>query len=102
MCSRCRRLQQKMCRGYHNTGVDVEKAYADDTISHRVLSNLAAKEIEERLLYEYVFGILTEADIKSGEWLKGGMRDYGHTTRVRKLYRLCQMGDQRKKYWFQL
>lgn len=102
LCGRCRRLRQKMCREYHNTGLELERAYNDDTKSDKEVSRLASKEIEERLMYEYVFNIITEDHLRSGEWLWGEMRDYGHTIRMRKLYRISQMGDKRSKYWFQL
>lgn len=89
LCGRCRRLRQKMCREYHNIGLEVERAYNDDTTSPTELSRLAWCEMEHRLLYEYTFNILTDEDMKGDGWLHGGNRDVGHRERVRKLWRLC-------------
>lgn len=86
-CGRCRRLRKRMCREYHKVGMEVERAYNDDTVSASVVSRLAAEELEMRLEYEYVFGIITEKDVER-QWSPG--RDFGHNTRISKLHRLMQ------------
>lgn len=94
LCGRCRRLKQKMCRGYHALSIKVEDAYNKDVRDWCEVSHLAQQEIEARLAYEYVFGILDDKTLCSGGWLHGDVRDYGHNTRVKKLYRLYMFGTK--------
>lgn len=88
MCGRCRRMGQKLCRNYHNISLEVEKTLEKDTVKPTEIAKLAAKEIEARLLYEFVFDFIDEDDLFDGKWLSSGLRDYGHTQRMFKLYRL--------------
>jgi hypothetical protein len=88
MCGRCRRMGQKLCRRYHNISLEVEKAYEKDATIPIEVSKLAAMEIEARLLYEFVFNFIDEDDLYEGKWMSLGLRDYGHTQRMLKLYRL--------------
>ena len=60
-CGRCRRLQQYMCKKYHQ-----EK---DD-------------ELRLRLMYEYLFDFITYEDLKDGNWKKRCKRDAGHHKRI--------------------
>lgn len=92
MCGRCRRIGQKLCRRYHNISVEVEETIHDDICRPKTLAKLAATELEARLLYEYVFDIIHENDLFDGKWLSPGLRDYGHTQRMYKLYRLFIRG----------
>ncbi len=71
-CSPCRRLAQKLCRAYHT----------DDT--HRLTPY---EELYGRLLYEYVFDIITHEDLIHGTWDSPHIRDQGHTFRIHKLLR---------------
>jgi hypothetical protein len=87
MCGRCRRLGQKLCRNYHNISLEVEKMLEIDT-KQIDAAKLAAKETEARLLYEFVFDFIDEVDLFKGRWLSPGLRDYGHTQRMFKLYYL--------------
>jgi hypothetical protein len=92
MCGRCRRMGQKLCRSYHNISLEVEKAFERDTAQPVEIAKLAAKEMETRLLYEYVFNFIEDKDLLDGKWLSSGLRDYGHTQRMFKLYRLLVRG----------
>lgn len=92
MCGKCRRMGQKLCRTYHTISLEVEKAYEIDTIRTTEISLLAAKEIQSRLLYEYVFDFIREDDLVDGKWLSFGLRDNGHTQRMVKLYKLFILG----------
>lgn len=92
MCGRCRRMGQKLCRRYHNISVEVEKTFEKDTAKPVEIATLAAMEIEARLLYEFVFDFIGEEDLFEGKWLSSGLRDYGHTERMFKLYRLFIRG----------
>lgn len=91
-CGRCRRLRVKMCRAYHALSLLVEEAYNKDVRDWDEISQLAQQEIEARLVYEYVFDIIDDKTLCSGGWLYGDVRDYGHNTRVKKLYRLYMFG----------
>jgi len=68
-CGRCRRLGQKLCRAYH--GISDPQ-----------------QELDARLLYEFVFGIISEEDIVTNQWAMSHLRDWGHTFRIRKLLAL--------------
>lgn len=92
MCGRCRRMGQKLCRRYHNISVEVEKIFEDDTAKTVEIAKLAALEMEARLLYEFVFDFIGEEDLFGGKWLSSSLRDYGHTERMFKLYRLFIRG----------
>jgi len=72
----------------------VEEAYNKDDRDWDRISRLAQEEIEARLAYEYVFGIIDDKTMCSGGWLYGDVRDYGHNTRVKKLYRLYMFGAE--------
>ena len=43
------------------------------------------EEVEKRLYYEFTFGIIDESHIANGKWLEYGVRDFGHTKRLRML-----------------
>ena len=92
MCGRCRRMGQKLCRMYHSISVEVEKTIEMDTAKPLKIAKLAAMELEARLLYEFVFNFIEEEDLFDGKWLSSGLRDYGHTQRMFKLYRLFIRG----------
>lgn len=92
MCGRCRRMGQKLCRTYHSISLEVEKTFEADTTKPVEIAKLAAKELEARLLYEFVFDFIDEEDLFDGRWLSSGLRDYGHTQRMSKLYRLFIRG----------
>lgn len=92
MCWKCRRIGQKLCRSYHNISLEVERAFDTDTIKSIEIANLAVKEIEARLLYEFVFDFIDEEDLFDGKWLSSTLRDYGHTQRMLKLYGLFIRG----------
>lgn len=92
LCGRCRRLGQKLCRNYHDISVEVEKLYKRDTTTSVEIAKLAAEEMEARLLYEFVFDFIGEEDLYDGNWLSSGLRDYGHTQRMYKLYLLFIRG----------
>ncbi len=69
-CAQCRRLNKELCRGYHNIKDPLQ-------------------EIEARLIYEYVFDIITEDDLKHEMIHRKpcrGSRDYGHYKRMKVLY----------------
>ena len=70
-CGRCRRLGQKLCRAYHG------------------LSD-PQQELNARLLYEFVFGIISAEDILSNQWASPTLRDEGHGFRIRKLQALAR------------
>jgi hypothetical protein len=63
-CGQCRRLNKKMCMDYHACEGSLE-------------------EFEKRLCYEFTFGIIDESHIADGSWLEYGLRDFGHTKRLR-------------------
>lgn len=92
LCGKCRRLGQKMCRRYHSISVEVENAYEQDTTKSVDIAKLAAEEMEARLLYEFVFDFIGENDLRNDKWLSVGLRDYGHTQRMFKLYMLFIRG----------
>lgn len=72
MCGPCRRLSQKLCRAYHN----------DDT--HTLTPY---EELYGRLMFEYVFDIISHEDLVHGTWDSPTLRDQGHTFRIHKLVR---------------
>jgi hypothetical protein len=72
MCGPCRRLSQKLCRTYHS----------DDT--HRLTPY---QELHARLMYEFVFDIISFDDLVNGTWDCPTLRDQGHTFRIHKLLR---------------
>lgn len=92
MCGRCRRMGQKLCRTYHYISIEVEKTLEKDTANSFELAKLAAKEIEARLMYEFVFDFISHSDLTDSNWLAKELRDYGHTQRMFKLYHLFISG----------
>lgn len=67
-CWRCRRLQQQLCRWYHQGD--------------------AACELVGRITYEVVFDILDVQAVAAAQWLNAGCRwqsDCGHTLRLLRL-----------------
>jgi hypothetical protein len=88
MCGRCRRMGQKLCRNYHDISMELEKICEKDTAQPLKIAKLAAMEMEARLLYEFVFDFIDEEHLFDGKWLSSGLRDYGHTQRMLKLYGL--------------
>ena len=75
LCSQCTQLRRKMCSAYH-----VHER-------ERLTSGTAHNEIALRLVYEYVFDIITIDDIEKGRWLHPSLRDEGHHKRMQVLYR---------------
>jgi hypothetical protein len=69
-CGRCRRLGQKLCRAYH--GISDPQ-----------------QELNARLLYEFVFGMISEEDLVRNEWAAAHLRDWGHGFRIQKLRALA-------------
>ena len=72
MCGPCRRLYQNLCRAYHTDDTNPLTPY---------------EELYGRLLFEYVFGIITHKDLMEGTWDCPTLRDQGHTFRIHKLLR---------------
>lgn len=64
-CSKCNKLNKLLCRSYHNQS--------------------AFEELIVRLVYEYMFDMLTLDDIMSGRWLEICKRDFGHHERIQRL-----------------
>ena len=68
-CKACKKLKQRLCRGYHNTDPHIE--------------------LMLRIQYEYVFDYISENQMIL-EFIYGipiiGMRDEGHEKRVKKLF----------------
>jgi hypothetical protein len=64
-CSKCKGLNKKLCRRYH----DLEPL----------------EELVSRLVYEYMFGMISAADIAQGRWMERCRRDYGHHERIVRL-----------------
>lgn len=81
LCGPCRRLCQRLCRGYHKTlknccSIHEERVFAAD-------------ELLARLVYEFVFGFVDLCTITMGTWMDCGIRDDGHTIRMQKLFRIA-------------
>ena len=55
----------------------------------------AADELSMRLLFEYIFDIITESYLQGTKWLDDTLRDSGHHRRISLLYKKAQ---QSKKY----
>ena len=73
-CPPCRKLNKELCRGYHNI---------KDPL----------REIEARLLYEYVFDIISEEDLVkelNSKKPMRGKRDEGHYNRMKVLFERIQ------------
>lgn len=82
-CNHCKRLNVKLCRKYHVLTNEKESSQPD-----HVLQQLACQEIIGRLLYEFVFDILSEEDLLEDKWMRV-KRDWGHTKRLQKLVRIA-------------
>lgn len=68
-CWRCRRLQQQLCRAYHDCSD-------------------AAQELVARITYEVVFDMLDMQAVAMAQWLNAQWRrDCGHTMRLLRLSR---------------
>lgn len=65
-CKKCRVIKHVMCRNYHNLSDPLE-------------------ELIGRLVYEYMFDIISLDDIEYGHWLHRDLRDAGHHLRMVKL-----------------
>ena len=79
-CSACRRLRQKLVKGYHILTPNIEKKG-----NKPMVANAAANELSARILYEYLFDIITLEHIKDGTWKCDTLRDKGHQMRMMKL-----------------
>jgi len=64
-CKNCGKLKQKMCRNYH--GLETEE------------------ELVSRLVYEYLFGMISIDNLLSNSWMDKSLRDCGHHERMRRL-----------------
>jgi hypothetical protein len=67
-CRKCTQVRKSLCRRYHNLPSPKE-------------------ELVARLVYEYMFDVLTLCDIATGNWMDHSIRDIGHHTRMTKLIR---------------
>lgn len=64
-CKPCANINRKMCRVYHD--------------------NKPFEELVLRVTYEYMFDIVSEKELRNGEWYACGFRDEGHQERIRRL-----------------
>lgn len=67
LCKPCANINRKMCRVYHD--------------------NNPFEELVLRVAYEYMFDIVTDNELRTGEWYTGYFRDEGHQERIRRLKR---------------
>lgn len=65
LCKPCANINRKMCRVYHDTN--------------------PFEELVLRVAYEYMFDIINESDLKTGQWSGCCLRDEGHHERIRRL-----------------
>ena len=90
LCKNCRKINQRMCKNYHLLTKELE-SYAPKS----VIVQTAAQELFLRLLYEYMFDIISIHEIAHGEWKsKQNIRDEGHQKRMMKLYNNCCNNSQ--------
>lgn len=67
-CKSCSTIRKHMCNQYHNS------------------QKSPLHELVLRLVYEYLFDIISLEDIKTHRWLDNRLRDPGHTLRLRICY----------------
>ena len=65
LCSKCKELNKLLCRSYHSVS--------------------PFEELILRVVYEYMFDMLSLHDIKTGNWMGVCNRDTGHYERIRRL-----------------
>lgn len=70
LCSSCKKTKRLMCKGYHDRRSVVE-------------------ELERRLEYEVLFGMVAMNDLVSGKWTEACGRDEGHHTCIKELVVAC-------------
>lgn len=80
LCKTCRKLRKRMCEDYHI--LDKHPCSSSNTA---VQACLAKHELLRRLEYEYVFGILKDDDVLTGNFEEINARNFGHTKRIKRL-----------------
>ena len=94
-CHNCKVLRASLHKRYHKCGRELKQAFKDNNNNNTTvtkLAELAAAELEARLLYDYVFSMVTEEDIKNGDWMM--LKDHGHKAQYRMLYTWSRMGKK--------
>lgn len=90
LCARDRRMRAKACREYGKKAKAYEAAKSSGVTGFE-LGVLAAAELDGRLAYELLVGILVEEDLWDGNWLLDrSLRDWGHQRRVEKIHKDCK------------
>lgn len=88
-CGNCSRLNKRLKDSYHKYGRELENrldAKASCHFQHLHIQDVAATEIDIRLKYEFVFGLISAEDMTGQNWLNPSLRDKGHTKRMEKLW----------------
>ena len=81
-CWPCRRIQQHICKCYHNTS--------------------PVFELIGRLIFESVIGVIPVECVVNGTWLLVWNRDPGHHMRIKTLSRIVKQHKTPKSYsWLQ-
>lgn len=89
LCKKCRQLKRHMCRHYHLLTNDIEKHSPIE-----IVTELAAKELYARILYEYTFDIIDFSHIND---IKGLNEKMCHTESLIKVVTLVQQHAVRDK-----
>lgn len=77
-CASCSNVRKHLCDQYHNTNT----------------KKSPINELVLRLVYEYLFDIISLEDIKTHRWLDNRLRDPGHTLRLRICYSKAKKKSQ--------
>lgn len=83
-CANCQLLRRKLRRQYHSLNWKLRRAFKDNDSTVSKLAELASAELEARLLYDYVFSMVTLEDLNNGDWIM--LKDNYHKFHYRMLY----------------
>ncbi len=93
-------MRAKACRAYGKKAKKYEAA-RDSGVTGFELGVLAAEELQSRLEYELLVGILVEEDMWDGSWLwDSSLRDWGHQRRIHNIFWASKHNLPQGYYWF--
>lgn len=81
-CKSCRKINTHLCRNYHNISPQAELIL--------------------RIVYEYMFDIITFNDLLTGKWMQQCSRDVGHHGRILTLLDYVPMPQLQKCKWLRI